>query len=73
MVVGILTKDKNLLFFKIDELLNIANLRYEWNLRREKMIDETIDLSKYIIWLYENYPQSIKKIQEEPNFIKEFK
>jgi len=70
---GILTKDKNILFSKIDELLGITNLKDVWQLKRKRMIEETIDLSKFMTWLYENYPKSISRIEQEPNFINEFK
>lgn len=70
---GILTKDKINFFSKIDELLEITNLKDEWQKRRKKMLEETIDLSKFMIWLYENYPKSVQKIQCEHNFINEFK
>jgi len=70
---GILTKDKQLLFDKIDELLKTTDLKKQWLLKQSKMLTETIDLSKFMIWLFENYPQSVQKIQGEPNFINEFK
>jgi len=70
---GILTKDKHLLFSKIDELLDITDLKDEWQYRRKGMIEETIDLSKFMTWLYENYPSSISSLEQETNLINEFK
>lgn len=55
---GIPTKDREILFEKIDELLSLDNLKLEWQNRRQMMLNETIDLSKFMTWFYENYPKS---------------
>ena len=55
---GILTKNKERLFEKIDELISYPNLKNDWLIKRQKMLADTIDLSKFMIWLYENYPES---------------
>lgn len=70
---GILTKDKEKLFKKIDELISYPYIKNDWLIKRQKMLVETIDLSKYMIWLYENYPESVKKSMSDPDFINEFK
>lgn len=50
----------------IATLLSQKNLKAEWNLRRQKMLSEKIDLSTFLIDLVENYPASVKKIQNNP-------
>ena len=41
--------------------------------RRLKLLDETIDVSAYLIWLMENYPKRLKIIQRDNNFQYRFK
>ncbi len=69
---GILTKDRKKLFEKVEELMNIPDLKTEWEKRKEAMLNKTIDLSDLQIWLYENYPESIKKWKNDPIVLKKF-
>lgn len=69
---GILTKDREKLFAKVEELMNIPDLKKEWEVRRKNMLDKTIDLSAFQIWLYEGYPLSVKEIQKNPSVLKIF-
>ncbi len=43
------------MLLKIKELLEKKNLKDEFRLRKEKMLSEKIDLSAFMIWLFENY------------------
>ena len=70
---GIMTKDKHLLFEKIDELLKIDNIKEIWKEKRAKMLSEKIDLTDYMIWLFENYPKSAEIIQKDPDYQNRFK
>lgn len=70
---GIPTKDKKRLMSKIDELLQVPNIKNNWTLKRKQMLEETVDLTKFMVWLYENYPNSIKIIRDDPNIINNFK
>ena len=53
---GILTKDKNQLFEQINSLMMRKNLDQEWKRKRDVMLKETIDLSEFMISLFEKYP-----------------
>lgn len=69
---GILTKDREKLFTKVEELMNITDLKSEWKKRMEHMLVKTIDLSDLQIWLYGNYPKSIELWKENPAILKTF-
>jgi len=71
--IGIKTEQKSLLFETVDMLLKKNNLREEWHKKRQKMLKDKIDLSSFMIWLFENYPQSIKILKENPEYQKRFK
>ncbi len=70
--VGILTKDRKKLFEKVEEFMNIPDLKTEWKRRRNAMLDKTIDLSAFQIWLYEKYPKSIEDLKKNPELLKTF-
>lgn len=70
---GIKTKDKDLLFSKVNELLNTPNLKDEWKIKRSKMLSEKIDMTDFMVWFFENYPESAKIIEENPDYQYKFK
>lgn len=66
--IGIKTKDKELLFDKVEELLLNENLDEEWQIKRKKMLGDKIDLTNFMIWLFENYPNSISILKDNPDY-----
>jgi uncharacterized protein len=73
LTYGFKTNEPEKLYEKIKELLNIVDLKKIWETRRNDMLEQTIDLSEMIVWLMENYPQSIKIISENPDYQFNFK
>lgn len=61
------------MFQKIEELLAMPNLKEEWQRRRQKMLSEKIDYSLFLTWFIENYPESRKVMQENPDYQFRFK
>lgn len=45
-------------FAKIGELLEMPDLKGEWQMRRQRMLAEKIDYTKFMVWFIENYPES---------------
>jgi hypothetical protein len=41
--------------------------------RRQKLINDTIDVSAFLIWLFENYPTSYQEFKNNPDIQKQFK
>jgi predicted glycosyltransferase len=56
---GIKTTEPDLLYEKIQEILDQPDVKKQWSQRREKMISEKTDLTSFMIWLIENYPESV--------------
>jgi len=73
LTYGIKTSEPELLFRKIDELLSIPNLKTEWQKRGEKMLSEKIDVTAFMVWFIENYPESVKVMKEYPEYQYRFK
>ena len=72
LTYGIRTSEPGELSRKIDELLNYSNIKQEWQKRRKKMLSEKIDVTAFIVWLIENYPESIKVMKENPDYQRSF-
>jgi hypothetical protein len=58
---------------KANDLLNTDNLKEEWIKRRDAMLLDKIDLTELIVWILENYPQSINTLKHNPEFQQKFK
>jgi predicted glycosyltransferase len=58
---------------KVKDLLNIPDLKQQWQKRRDKMLADKIDVSAFLIWFVENYPDSYKIMKENPDYQMNFK
>ena len=58
---------------KVEELVNNKNLKEEYSIRRKKLLEDTIDVSSFLIWLFENYPKSKIEYFNNPNIQNKFK
>ena len=54
------------------ELLN-ADVRDEWKKRRDKMLADKIDVTAFLVWLIENYPDSTQIMRKDPDYQWRFK
>lgn len=52
---------------KAIELVQEGNLKKEWRKKREKLLKEKIDMTAFMAWFIENYPQSLEKFRQNPN------
>lgn len=50
------------------ELLNTPNLKQEYQQRRQKMLSDKIDVTAFMVWFVENYPESAKIMKENPEY-----
>lgn len=72
LTYGIKTSEPEKLYQKIEELLKTPNLKEEWQNRRNKMLSEKIDVTAFMVWLIENYPESVTIMKENPNYQNKF-
>ena len=70
---GFKTNEENKLLLKIKELVNDPNIKNEWANRRQKMLEDKIDLTALMIWLIENYPESADILKKDPDYQYKFK
>jgi predicted glycosyltransferase len=50
------------------ELLQKDNLKKEWEMKRGKMLNDKIDVSKFLVWFVENYPESMEIMKNNPEY-----
>jgi len=66
------TSEKEQLFNKIHELLELENLQEIYSDRRDRFLKDTMDVSSFLIWLFENYPKSLHEYLNNPNILDNF-
>lgn len=54
------------------ELLKSKNLKEQWTIKKEKMLQDKIDVTAFLVWFIENYPQSANIMKENPGFQERF-
>ena len=71
---GISSKEPEVLYAKIDEILAMPDARKTYQKRRKVMLDEKIDVTRFWVWFLENYPESAATAQKaDEGFWKNFR
>jgi predicted glycosyltransferase len=58
---------------KVTELINTPNLKEIYQLRRQRMLSEKINVTAFLVWFIEKYPESIRIMKENPEYQDRFK
>ncbi|MFB6340636.1 DUF354 domain-containing protein [Saccharicrinis sp. FJH62] len=58
---------------KLIEILNNPSSVKDWHQKREKLLNDKIDVTAFMIWFIENYPESSKIMKENPEYQNRFK
>jgi len=56
------------LFQKLDDLINMPDLFDQFQMRRRRMLADKIDVTAFMVWLIENYPESVRVMKENPEY-----
>ena len=73
LTYGFMPEDFRELLNKVNDLLNMDNLKEEWETRRQKMLSDKIDVTAFIVWFVENYPDSKFIMAKNPEYQYNFK
>ena len=73
LTYGIKSSEPRQLLEKIEYLLEYENLQVEWKKRRGKMLSDVINLNKFMLWLIDEYPDSVRTLREDPDYQYNFK
>ena len=66
LTYGFLPTDSEAMFLKIEELLEIPDLKVIWQDKRQRLLRDKIDVTAFYVWFIENYPATVKN--NERNF-----
>jgi len=72
LTFGIKTTESDKLYAKVEEFLKTPNLKQEWVKRRQKMLADKIDVTAFMVWFIENYPDSVTVMKENSDFQEKF-
>jgi len=73
LTYGISTERPEKLFMRINELLLFTDLSKEYENRRKKMLAEKIDVTAFLIWFIEYFPNSVQIMRDSPEYQYRFK
>lgn len=73
LTFGIPAGEEDLLKQKLEELLKTEDLRKLFQARRQKMLSEKIDVTAFMVWFIENYPESIQIMKDNPDYQMRFR
>ena len=73
LTFGIAADSPDKLYYKLNELLSLPELRETFERRRQKLLEEKIDVTKFLVWFIENYPESTRIMKEDPEYQERFK
>lgn len=68
LTYGFRPNETNHMLSKIAELLGMSDLTHEWQRRRERMLADKIDVTAFLVWLIESYPESCRTIKNSPDY-----
>ena len=73
LTMGIKTDNPERLFDEEVKLLQQKNIAETFRKRKEAMLHDKIDVSAFIVWFIENYPESKRIMKADPNYQYRFK
>ena len=59
-------RNPNLAIEKALALVQDPNIKKEWNKKKQKLLSDKIDITAFMVWYIENYPESFKEIKDNP-------
>lgn len=66
-------RDSEMAIKKAVDLIQQPYLKQEWQKKRERLLKDKIDVTAFMTWFIENYPESFEIMKENPNYQERFK
>lgn len=73
LTFGFLPDHFDKLLTKLNELLCNPNLKAEWQEKRQRMLNDKIDVTSFMFWFIETYPASVDQITDNSEFWTQFR
>lgn len=58
---------------KLEELLAFPDLKAEWARRRQRLLNDKIDVTAFMGWLFEHYPQRVRQVKADLTVFDQFR
>lgn len=58
---------------KVTEIINSPEIKKGYQIRRNKMLSEKIDITAFLVWFIGSYPESVDVMRKNPNYQYNFK
>jgi uncharacterized protein len=58
---------------KVNAIIDTPDFKYIFETRCKKMLEDKIDVTSFLVWFIENYPESMKTMKENPEYQERFK
>ncbi|MDO9256313.1 MAG: DUF354 domain-containing protein [Bacteroidales bacterium] len=55
------------------EIITTVGIKEEWAIRRQKMLNDKIDVTAFLVWFVENWPESFKVMKEKGEWEERFR
>lgn len=55
------------------ELLKTPSIKEQWKIKRDKMLNDKIDVTAFLVWFIKNWPDSFNIMKENPDYQLNFK
>ena len=73
LTFGIPADKEVALLDKVRQLASTQDLKEKWQVKRDKMLGDKIDVTSFWTWLVDQYPDSVKYIKMYPDYEKKFR
>ncbi len=73
LTYGFKPNDESSIIKKLEQLLSKDNIKEVFLARRDEMLKDKIDVTAFMVWFVENYPESLKIMKENPDYQYRFK
>ena len=68
LALGFNTRQEVEFLNAIKTLINNKDLKSLWKMRANKMLEDKIDVTTFIIWFIQNYPESFNVMKKTPDY-----
>jgi uncharacterized protein len=59
-------RNPNLAIEKALALIQDPNIKKEWNKKKQKLLNDKIDITAFMVWYIETYPESFREMKDNP-------
>ncbi len=73
LTYGVHPDNENLILQKLNSLLAEKNIKEIFLSRRDKMLNDKIDVTEFMVWFIENYPASAEIMKANPDYQQRFR